>query len=220
MSKIRAIIFDLDDTLIHSRIDYVGVKRSLIRFLVDYGVEPHLLNENMPNLEIFRVAGESLRNKNLPEEFIRRVFEGAKAILDSYELKALEGVRLMEGALETLDALKRMGLKIGIVTNSCREYTIRVIEMFSLNKYVDAFITRDDVNNLKPAPEHLLKALEALGVSAHETVFVGDHWIDAICAERANVKFILLRNERWKFKETGTVIDDLMSLPAVIQSIS
>lgn len=220
VARIRAVIFDLDDTLIRSRIDYAGVKRSLISFFVSHGVEPHLLNENMLNLEIFRAAGESLRSKNLPEELIRRVFEGAKAILDNYELKALDGVRLMEGALDALDALKRMGLKIGIVTNSCREYTVRVIEMFSLNKYVDAFVTRDDVSNLKPDPEHLLKALEALGVPASEAVFIGDHWIDAVCAERANVRFILLRNERWKFKETGIVINDLRSLPALLQSIS
>ncbi|MEM2790114.1 MAG: HAD-IA family hydrolase [Candidatus Bathyarchaeia archaeon] len=223
MVKVRAVIFDLDDTLIHSRIDYAGAKKSLIKFFIEHGVEPSLLSESMPSLEIFKAAGESLRGKNLPEEFISRVFEGAKSMLSIFEIKALEGVKLMDGALETLNTLRKMGLKTGIVTNSCREYAARIIEMFSLDKYVDAFITRDDVNNLKPDPEHLLKALETLGVSADEAVFVGDHWIDAACAKRAGVKFILFRNNKWSFSETNVskyaVIEELMSLSAVIQGI-
>ncbi|MCX8171395.1 MAG: HAD family hydrolase [Candidatus Bathyarchaeota archaeon] len=223
MGRIRAVIFDLDDTLIYSKIDYGGVKRALIRFFVEHGVEPSLLSEDMLNFEIFKVAAESLRKSKLPKEAIERVLEEARAVLDDFEMKALGGARLMEGALETLNSLKEMGLKIGIVTNSCRVYTAKIIEVFSLNRYVDVFITRDDVNSLKPDPGHLLKALEILGVSADEVVFVGDHWIDSVCAERANVKFILFRGGRWNFRgeevTRDAVVEDLRALPTLIQSI-
>ncbi|MEM1607531.1 MAG: HAD-IA family hydrolase [Candidatus Bathyarchaeia archaeon] len=223
MGQVKAVIFDLDDTLIRSRIDYVGAKKSLIRFFIEHGVKPGLLSEDMPNFEIFKVAAESLRENGMAEDLIKEALNGAREILNLFELKALEGVELMEGALETLSALRGMGLKIGIVTNSCREYTVKIIEMFSLNKYVDVFVTRDDVNNLKPNPEHLLKALESLGVPADEAVFVGDHWIDAVCAERIGVKFILFRGRRWNFREDkvtkDAVAESLNVLPTMIRSM-
>ncbi|MEM2341170.1 MAG: HAD family hydrolase [Candidatus Bathyarchaeia archaeon] len=194
MSNIRTVIFDLDDTLIHSGIDSKRMKASLIKFLVKVGVESNLLNESMPNLEIFRVSAESLRRKNFRENEIKSILERASLILDGVEMESLGNARLMDGALETLLALKRRGFKIGIITNGCRSYASEIIRIFSMEDYIDALVTRDDVDNPKPSPEHLLKALEILGVSPNESIFVGDHWIDALCAKEAGVKFILLKS--------------------------
>lgn len=191
---IRAVIFDLDDTLIHSGIDYRGMKKSLINFLAKAGVDPSLLSEEMPNIEIFKVALEYLSGRGLSEGKIRRIFREANAILDGAEMESLSRARLMDGALEVLKVLRGLGLKIGIVTNGCRRYAAEIIKMFSLGDYVDVLIARDDVLSPKPSPGHLLKALEALGVSAEEAIFVGDHWIDALCAKNAGVKFILFNS--------------------------
>lgn len=196
MSNIRTVIFDLDDTLIHSGIDYRKMKASLIKFLVKVGVEPNLLNESMPNLEIFRVSADSLRRKNMMESEVKSILERASLILDRFEMESLGNARLMDGALETLSALRRRGFKIGIITNGCRNYASEIIRIFSMEDYIDALITRNDVDNPKPSPEHLLKALEILGASPDESIFVGDHWIDALCAKEAGVKFILLKNEK------------------------
>ena len=191
---VKAVIFDLDDTLVYSGIDYKGMKRSLINFLVEAGVDPDLLSEEMPNIEIFRVALEHLRDRGLSEDKIKRIFGEANAILDRAEMESLGRARLMDGALEILKALKRLELKIGIVTNGCRRYAAEIIKVSSLDDYIDALIARDDVPSPKPSPDHLLKALEVLGVSAEEAIFVGDHWIDALCAKNAGIKFILFNN--------------------------
>jgi len=210
MSSIKAVIFDLDDTLIHSGIDYREMKTSLIKFLIESGAEPSLLNEDMPNLEIFRTAAESLRKKNVPENKIKNVLDRAHQILNEAEMESLGRARLMDGALETLSALKDRDIKVGIITNGCRRYAVEVIKMFSIDKYVDVLVARDNVTDQKPSPKHLLKALEILGVYTNEAIFVGDHWIDALCAKNAGVKFVLLRGrdeyKMWNFRGVEDII--------------
>jgi len=219
MPSVKAVIFDLDDTLIHSGIDYKRMKASLINFLVESGAEL-VLNEDMPNIEIFRTAVENLRKKNFPENKIKNILDRANQILNEAEMESLSRARLMDGALETLSALKDQNIKVGIITNGCRRYAVEVIEMFSIGRYIDALIARDDVADQKPNPQHLLKALEILGVSANEAIFVGDHWIDALCAKNAGVKFVLLRSrdeyKMWNFggvrDAIDSAIDDLREL--------
>ncbi|MBS7606787.1 MAG: HAD-IA family hydrolase [Candidatus Bathyarchaeia archaeon] len=216
MGSVKAVIFDLDDTLIYSGINYYGVKASVIRFLVEVGVDSNAISENMPNLEIIRAAVKDLRSKGMSEIEIKRVLNHVDSIMDRAEIDSLGNARLREDSLEVLKSLKERGLKIGIITNGCRDYATRVIEMFSLNSYVDVLVARDDVINQKPSPEPLLKALKILGFSAGEIIFVGDHWIDALCAERAGVKFILLQNKRWNFEglriRAMAVIEDLRDI--------
>ena len=64
-SPLRAVIFDLDETLIHSKIDFKKMKFEIISFLQYMGVTPGLLNDRMLNVEITRVAVENLRGKGL-----------------------------------------------------------------------------------------------------------------------------------------------------------
>lgn len=221
--RIKAVIFDLDDTLIHSGINYSEVKSSIIDFLVKCGVDKGLLDENMPNFEIIGRAVRDLRRKNFPEPSIRRIVNGAIAMLNDAELKSLDRARPMEEALEALMGLRGLGLRIGIVTNSCAAYTRKVIEMFSLGEHVDAVVTRDEVSSPKPNPAPLLRILEVLGVDASEALFVGDHLIDALCARGCGVRFILLKNKKWNLvdseKMASAVIDNLSQLQPLIQRL-
>ncbi|MEM2272961.1 MAG: HAD-IA family hydrolase [Candidatus Bathyarchaeia archaeon] len=221
--RVKAVIFDLDDTLIRSGIDYKGVKSSIIKFLVESDVDESLLDENMPNLEIINRAIKDLRRKNFSGERIKKIINSVYAMFNDAELRSLDKARLMDGSLETLVALKSLGLKIGVVTNSCSAYSMKILETLSLGKYIDVLVSRDDVYHHKPDPEPLLKALEALGVRASEAIFVGDHFIDALCARNSGVKFILFRNERWSSgdaeKDAFAIINSLSILPSLIRQL-
>ncbi|MBS7604858.1 MAG: HAD family hydrolase [Candidatus Bathyarchaeia archaeon] len=221
--RVKAVIFDLDDTLIRSGIDYRVAKVSAIKFLVESGVDETLLNENMSNMEIINRAIEDLRKKNFSEIRIKEIINNVYAMFNKAELKSLDKAELMDTSLKTLTELKSLGLKIGIVTNSCSTYSKKIVEKFSLDKYIDILVSRDDVTRHKPDPEHLLKALEALGVDSSEAVFVGDHFVDALCAKRAGVKFILVKNKKWSSQEAEknafTIIDDLGVLSSLIRQL-
>ena len=187
----KAVVFDLDGTLVHSRIDFGKMKRRSIGLLEASGVEPGLLTEKMGNYDIERLSTEDLRTRGVSEEDIGKIFQKVSEIMNEVELEALGDVELFEGVSETLEKLKNRGLRIGIVTRSCREYADRVIERLKLRGLIDAVLARDDVSKPKPDPEHLLSLMTILGVKPSETVMVGDHAMDALCAQNAGVRFLL-----------------------------
>ncbi len=218
MTNIKAVIFDLDDTLIHSRINYKKMKSSIINFLINVGVQPSLLSEDMLNFEILRAAIEDLRKKETPENVIRKINNEVNAIMNKVELESLNDAKLRKGALEVLYDLKKRDIKIGIITNGCKDYAISIVRKFSIERYIDAIIARDEISNSKPDPEHLLTMLKILQVKTKEAIFVGDHWIDALCARNAGVRFILLKDKKeGRLSKTANcvrfeIIEDLRDL--------
>lgn len=199
---VKAIIFDLDNTLIESRINFREMKSSVINLFVSMGVSPNLLNANMLNFEIINVSKEYL-SKRMSEEKVKEILKKAYEIMNKFEIESLKDAKLMEDAISVLKFLDEMGFKIGIVTNGCRKYAEKIIDMFGIGKYIDALVARDDVPNPKPDPRHLQHILNILNVSAEEAVFIGDHWIDAICAKKAKVPFILVSKEKSSLRKVN-----------------
>jgi len=192
---LRAVIFDLDGTLINSAIPFKKMKRRIIKLLEDAGVTSNLLDEEMLNFEITRKAVEDLRNKGFSQQYIRKTLDEVSKIMNEVELESLCDASLISNVPETLKALKNEGLKIGLMTRSCREYAEKILMRFNLSKFFDAIIARDDVENPKPDPSHAIKLLEILDVSPDETLFIGDHWSDAECARRSGLNFVLFMRE-------------------------
>jgi len=197
---LKAVIFDLDGTLIDSKIDFRKMKRRNIRLLEASGVEKGLLTEEMLNHDIEKRAIEDLRKKGVSEEEIQRVFQKVAEIMSEVELEAIEDVKLLDGVVETLEKLKKIGLKIGIITRSCREYANRILEGFELERLIDALAARDDVLKPKPDPEHPRYLMKILGVKPSETVLIGDHPIDALCAKNVGMRFFLIPKRNTNFK--------------------
>ena len=189
---VRAVIFDLDETLIHSKIDFKKMKERVIAFLEKVGVTRGLLNTNMLNMEITSLAVEDLHRRGFPEGEIRLILSEAEEIMNRTELESVNKASPIEGAQETLKALKERGLKIGVMTRSCHEYAEKTLTKFGLRAYVDAISARDDVEEPKPNPKHAYHMMKLLGVKACEAILVGDHWLDGLCAKEAGLRFILI----------------------------
>ena len=188
---VRAVIFDLDGTLIRSAIPFEKMKSRVIKFLEEAGVTPGLLNKKMLNFEITRRAIDDLKNKGFSQRYIRKKLCEVSRIMNEVELESLDEASIISGVPETLKALRERGLKIGLMTRSCREYAEKILEKFNLRKYFNVVIARDDVENPKPDPAHAMRILDLLDVSADETLFIGDHWSDMECAKRSGLKFVL-----------------------------
>lgn len=217
---LKAVIFDLDGTLVDSKIDFQKMKRRSIRLLEASGVKQGLLTENMLNYDIEAHAKEYLRKKGAPEEAIQTVFQKVTKIMNQIELEAVESVRPVDGVVKTLVNLKEQGLKIGIITRSCREYTHRILEKLDLKRFIDAIVARDDVSKPKPAPEHPQYLMTILGVKPSETILVGDHPMDALCARNAGIRYFLVpgRNVNAKFRKNDNKI--LQSIKDLIPKLS
>ena len=106
-----------------------------------------------------------------------------------------------------LNRLKKMGLKIGCITNSHRDITAVEIEKSGLKKFFDVVITADDVKKPKPAPDMLLKACKKLKVRIEEIAFIGDTQTDRLTAEKIHCTFIGFRmNTALKIKNLSELI--------------
>jgi HAD superfamily hydrolase (TIGR01509 family) len=97
---------------------------------------------------------------------------------EMYELEAAGSTSLLPGVVDTLKALRAMGLRIGLCTINSEKSVNRILERFGIATLFDVTISRNQVKHVKPDPEHLQAALKVLGASPEKTVVVGDSRVD------------------------------------------
>lgn len=175
----KAVLFDLDETLLKLPINYDELRRRLRECASRLGVECD-----------FRQIIEGIEevSRTLGEEFRRMCYE----IVESYELEAAEKPILESDATQLLERLKNAGLKVGVVSRNSRKCVTMSLEKTGLSRYIDVVIGREDAPKTKPNPEPIIRALELLGVKAEEAVYIGDHPYDLTAASAAGVRFIAL----------------------------
>lgn len=93
-----------------------------------------------------------------------------------------------EGIAAEVLRLKAHGKRLGLVTSKLHDGALRGIKVCGLGEAFDVVLGCDDVTNPKPHPEPVLKAMEQLGVTPAETVFIGDARYDIECGRAAGVK--------------------------------
>jgi HAD superfamily hydrolase (TIGR01549 family) len=101
-------------------------------------------------------------------------------LLDAEQLCWDEAATLVPGALETLDRLRRRGLKTAIASNAPfpPEMMHRQLRRNGLADAVDAAVFSSEVGKRKPAPELYLAALQMLDLSPAEALYVGDRVVE------------------------------------------
>jgi len=190
----RAVIFDLDGTLINSSIDIRGMKESLLEYTHRLGFERCNLTPQNTTVEIVRAVSNYLRENCASDGAVEDVMRELSEIMNVYELKSVDSASPVEGALETLGEVKALGLKIGVLTRGCEEYTVRSLEITGMLRFVDAIEARCDLNLAKPNPASIFNMCSKLDVDPEDVVFVGDHPLDVECAVKANVEMVGIAN--------------------------
>lgn len=166
--RIHAVLFDLDGTLLDT-------KEAIIASLV-YTVEK--FTGRKPGVcEIQSLFGLTLSDqmKMLCPE---RAEEMVKAYVRHNLRQHRRTVKVFPGVSHTLQTLRDMGCRLAVVTSKRRRSAIFGLRLFSLDRYFDALVCAEDVENHKPHPEPVLKALTLLGVPPAESVTVGDSVYD------------------------------------------
>jgi phosphoglycolate phosphatase len=215
---IKAIIFDFDGTLAVLNIDFPLMRERIISLIRHFGVEERAIRERYL-LEIIDEVYPMIREKDSSgaEEF----YDKAHQILHEVELKAAEEGSLIPGAGGTLRTLRLWGIKVGIVTRNCEEAVRKVFP--DIDDYCDVFISRDSVEKVKPHPDHINSALEALKASGEESVMVGDHLIDIQAGQMAGMMTIGVltgRIKREEFEEAGAdyVLKNVTEISEVVKT--
>ena len=198
LHEIDAVLFDFDGTLVEIDIDFIEMRRRVISLGMEYGVSP---DPDLYVLESLEDVSDKLweRDKNRAAQFRQR----AKKLIVDIELGAAAGARVMPGARKILRKLKDRGSKVGIVTRNCRPAVMRSLETAGF--IYDTLLTRDDVEKVKPDPQHLLDALNLMDGKPETALMVGDHPMDILAGKRAGMKTaaVLTSKPRSDFEEVS-----------------
>jgi len=176
-----ALIFDLDNTLIHSTIDFIGTRHRLIDLLEAAGRAPAsrevLVREPIPYLAA--VA------EGVDADLTRAMWE----VIAAAEAEGIRHAVPVEHAGDVLRTLHARGYRLAVLTNNAREAVLPKLEEFAMDPLFDVIATRTDVPALKPSPEGIRYILARLsGVTL--SYVIGDAWIDGRAAEDAGARFI------------------------------
>ncbi len=188
--SLRAVIFDLDGTLVDSGPD---IAAAVNHVLEQHGREPLSVDA----VREFTGFGA--------EELVRRAFaavglelegqelqEAKIAYLDRYGEHPVEDSTLFHDAAAALAALKERGLALAICTNKETELSWAVLRGLGIDRCVDIVIGPDKAPRRKPHPEHLRAALEAVETDSGHAVYVGDNEVDVETAAAAGVSCVIV----------------------------
>ncbi len=191
MTVIRAVVFDLDGTLVEFRIDYQSVRKQAIDVINGIDEVPKGLVSS--EISIFRMLDRIsiyLDGKGNAETIIGNLRKELSRIADRYEISAAQATKMIPDAKEVLQEMRARGFKLGLFTTSGMQAMNHVLQRFELREYFDACIPRDDAPKVKPNPLHLNRVLQILGTTVSESLVVGDTILDIECAKAAGARSI------------------------------
>ena len=212
MSNISLVVFDLDGTLIKSKINYLGIRNKIREILKELVSAEEFQKIQETPTTILRLV-EMVKEKDSTGILYKKAWDIVKA----EEQMGYETAEIDEDVHSTLQSLKESKHTITIFTNNSRELTEFGMDKFNLNQYAEMIITRDDVKNAKPDPEGLKIIMDSFGKRKDETIFIGDSWLDAETAQIAGVDFIYFGDSgapgtRRKKIEVKKIINNLTEL--------
>ena len=184
---IKAVIFDLDGTIVDFNIDFKAARAEVIRLLTKQDLPSSLLSVNESVFVTLKKAKKRMKENGKEEQEFVKLKEKVIALVERYESEAARKTNLIPSILETLKTLKRMKTKIALFTANGEKSTNHILRRFRLRQFFDTIITRESVLAVKPDPAHLEAALKALKVKPEEAIVVGDSVRDMECARRLKV---------------------------------
>jgi phosphoglycolate phosphatase len=206
------VIFDLDNTLVHSRIDFLGIRRAIIARLLEAGI----LTE----------PPADPRARAIPEwlELAERHDPGVAAelwqVVDQFEREGMLLGSVEDDARSTLDCLAAAGTRLAVLTNNSAISAEAALDRWNLRQPFELVLVRGGVPALKPSGSGVRQAHQALG--GGPTFVVGDSYIDGLAAQRAQVgaRFIAFRANLADLATRGVtpwaVTTTLAEVPALV----
>jgi pyrophosphatase PpaX len=207
---IKTILFDFDGTLIDTNeLIYHSFDYTFKKFGYSFTKEEILQFNGPPLRETF-----SQLNPDLAEEMIRTYRIHNAQHHEAY-------VKLFPNVKETLEVLREKGFELGVVTAKMREGVKQGMEITGIESYFDTIVTIDDVENPKPHPEPVIKALNKLNAEADTAIMIGDNYHDIIAGNKAGTKtagvsWSLRGKEYLKQFNPTYMLEDMSDLLAIV----
>lgn len=192
MHPIKAILFDLDGTLLDTIEDLTASTNHALRKF-------SLPERSVDEVRSFVGNGvRRLMQQAVPTNTSDELFEEIFAAFKDYYFKHSYDYTLpYPGIMPLLSELKKKGLKLGIVSNKWHTAVQELSRCF-FSDLIEVAIGESETTPRKPNPEGVFAALKALGCNAEEALYVGDSNIDIMTAQNAGIKCISVT---WGFRD-------------------
>jgi len=175
--KIKAVIFDLDNTLVN----FTQVKRQAVEAAVDAMIDAGLKAGKDETIKrVFKIyeregiEDQQIFDKMLAEEYGEIDYRILAAGITGYRRAKAGSMALYPHVRITLTQLLKMGIKLAIVSDAPRLLAwLRLVSM-GLDPFFDVVIAFEDTGKRKPDPAPFTLALTRLGVQPSDTLMIGD----------------------------------------------
>lgn len=185
---IKAVIFDFDGLILDTETAWYEAYKKVLWEEYQF---------DLPLEEFVRCVGSS------DKVLISYLKQAIGAPLDLEKIQELtsiihtEEVRNLEarpGVADYLEKAKEMDLAIALATSSSRNWVEHHLSKLQLLPYFDDLITKDDVEQVKPAPDLFLKTLEVLNITPEEAVVFEDSLNGLIAAREVGIPTVIIPN--------------------------
>lgn len=176
----RTILFDFDGTVADTLPLIFTAFRSTFQ---------QFLNQHYTDEQILALFGPT---ETVILQKILQPHEHETALTHFFEFYTTEHHRVKNSAdiPRMLDQFQEAGIAMGIVTGKGRRSADISLREWGLSTYFDVVITGDEVTHPKPHPEGILAAMDQLGATPAETIFVGDSNADVMAGQAAGLKTV------------------------------
>ncbi len=176
------LIFDLDGTLIDSKLDLaISVNAAL----------GHLGREALPNEEVFSYVGNGapvLLRRSLGEDATDdEVRQALQFFMEFYRNHMLVNTKLYPGVREALDVFRAEGVQMAVLTNKPEKISQAIIDGIGLGEHFFRVYGGNSFEQKKPDPVGINSLLEEAGASRENTLMVGDSAVDVQTARNARI---------------------------------
>jgi HAD superfamily hydrolase (TIGR01549 family) len=206
---LRALIFDLDGTLIKLTLPLEAMRRDTKEYFIKHGLPAHLLDRADGINSTTIKAKKYFLSLGLSTQEWEYMQNSVDDILAKLEIEAANKTEAIEGVHDTIECVRALGIKTAILTNNARDAVIVILKHLPFSELFDVIQTRHESPNPKPFPDGLISISQKLGVELDEAVYVGDAVIDAVAAQRAGIEF-------WGVTTGSATKEDLQSVGAKV----
>lgn len=209
MQSFKAVLFDLDGTLINTLTDLANATNYMLEQFGfpthEVGKYKYMVGNGMPKL-----MERALPNGHKDEQSIK---EALNIFLPYYNAHSLDNTAPYNEIMQLLCELKNRNIKTAVVTNKAHLSAVSLVEKLFLNMF-SAVAGQKDGMPTKPNPTVVFNVMNELGVLPNECIFVGDSGVDMQTAKNSGA-FAL--GVLWGFREKDELIkngaDDVIASP-------
>lgn len=196
----KAVIFDLDGTLVNSIEDLADAMNTVLESR-NYPTHSYKKYEDFIGSGIRNLVQKALPTTDNNEVQVTTCFN---AMMSIYRNQCINKTKPYDGITALLDILKSRQLKLGVFSNKADEFTKKVT-LALLPNYFDSIDGLTIESHKKPNPIKAIQISKNLGINPEDIIFVGDSGIDMQTANNANMFAV---GVSWGFKPKEELIEE------------